>query len=345
MKKLLITLAVVIVLGTGAYAGLTNLRGGQDFLLEQALQAQMASTLKPYDFEGLEVMVCGSSSPLPDPTRAQACIMVRAGNQMFVVDSGSGSNTVMQANGAPYRLMRGLLLTHFHSDHISGIGDMNLASWVAGRPEPMLVIGPQGVEQVVAGYNMAFELDRGYRTLHHGEELMPAALGLIAARTIQPGVIHDEDGLTITAFEVDHSPVKPAFGYRFDYMGRSVVVSGDTIVTKGLEQAATNVDLLLTDALSHKLIHTLAKAAAAAGADKQAQVLRDVLDYHVDTRNLDGMAKRANIRQVALYHLVPPTRNSLMETIFTRDIETDVVMTFDGMRFWLPSDSTEIRID
>ena len=69
---------------------------------------------------------------------------------------------------------------------------------------------PQGVEQVVAGYNMAFELDRGYRTLHHGEELMPAALGLIAARTIQPGVIHDEDGLTITAFEVDHSPIKPA---------------------------------------------------------------------------------------------------------------------------------------
>ena len=345
MKKLIVILVVVGLLGAGAYSALTNSRSGQDFLLEQALEAQMAGALKPYDFVGLEVMVCGSSSPLPDPTRAQACIMVRAGNQMFLIDSGSGSNTVLQANGAPYQLMRGLLLTHFHSDHISGIGDMNLASWVAGRPEPMLVMGPEGVERVVAGYNMAFELDRGYRTLHHGEALMPAALGVIAARTIEPGVIHNEDGLTITAFEVDHSPIKPAFGYRFDYRGRSVVVSGDTIVSVGLEKAATDVDLLLTDALSHKIINSLAKAAAAAGAAKRAQVLRDVLDYHVDTRNLDGLAERSNIRQVALYHLVPPTRNDLMEKIFTRDIETDVVMTHDGMRFWLPADSTEIRID
>ena len=141
MKKLIVILVVVGLLGAGAYGALTNSRSGQDFLLEQALEAQMASALKPYDFVGLEVMVCGSSSPLPDPTRAQACIMVRAGNQMFLIDSGSGSNTVLQANGAPYQLMRGLLLTHFHSDHISGIGDMNLASWVAGGPSPCLLWG------------------------------------------------------------------------------------------------------------------------------------------------------------------------------------------------------------
>ena len=345
MKKLVAIIVAMGLLGAGAYAALMNSRSGQDFLLEQAIQTQVAAALKPYDFVGLEVMVCGSSSPLPDPTRAQACIMVRAGDQMFLIDSGSGSNTVLQANGAPYQLMRGLLLTHFHSDHISGIGDMNLASWVAGRPEPMLVIGPQGVEKVVAGYNMAFELDRGYRTLHHGENLMPAALGVIQARTIEPGVIHNAGGLKITAFEVDHSPIKPAFGYRFDYLGRSVVVSGDTVVSKGLERAATDADLLLTDALSHKLIHSLARAATLAGADKRAQVLRDVLDYHVDTRNLDGLAARSNIRQVALYHLVPPTRNAIMEKIFTRDIATNAVMTHDGMRFWLPANSDEIRVN
>ena len=345
MNKVLLIGLAVVVLGAAGYGVLTNTRAGQDFLLEQALQAQLGATSNPRDFKGLEVMVCGSSSPLPDPNRAQACIMVRAGNQMFLVDSGSGANTVLQANGAPYRLLRGLLLTHFHSDHISGIGDMNLSSWVAGRPEPMQVIGPEGVEKVVAGYNMAFELDRGYRTLHHGEDLMPSALGVIEARTIEPGVIHNEDGLKITAFEVDHAPIKPAFGYRFDYEGRSVVVSGDTIVTEGLEQAATDVDLLLTDALSHKLIHSLAKVAASAGAKNRAQILRDVLDYHADTRNLDGLAQRSNIRQIALYHLVPPTRNSLMEKIFTRDIKSDVIVTHDGMRFWLAADSEDIVVE
>ena len=155
MNKVLLIGLAVVVLGAAGYSVLMNTRGGQDFLLEQALQAQLGATSNPRDFKGLEVMVCGSSSPLPDPNRAQACIMVRAGNQMFLVDSGSGANTVLQANGAPYRLLRGLLLTHFHSDHISGIGDMNLSSWVAGRPEPMQVIGPEGVEQVVAGYNLS----------------------------------------------------------------------------------------------------------------------------------------------------------------------------------------------
>ena len=99
MKKLVVALIGLAVLGTCAYVTMTNLRSGQDFLLEQAIEAQAAGMLKPYDFVGLEVMVCGSSSPLPDPTRAQACIMVRAGDQMFVIDSGSGSNTVMLANG------------------------------------------------------------------------------------------------------------------------------------------------------------------------------------------------------------------------------------------------------
>ena len=119
---------------------------------------------------------------------------------------------------------------------------------------------------------------------------------------------------------MDHAPIKPAFGYRFDYEGCPVVVSGDTS-HEGLEQAATDVDLVLTDALSHKLIHSLAKVAASAGAKNRAQILRDVLDYHADTRNPDGLAQRSNIRQIALYHLVPPTRNSLMEKIFTQDIQ------------------------
>ena len=106
---------------------------------------------------------------------------------------------------------------------------MNLSSWVAGRPEPMQVIGPEGVEQVVAGYNMAFELDPGCAPCITAKTSCPAGIRVIEARTIEPGVIHNENGLKITAFEVDHFPIKPAFGYRFDYEGRSVVVSGDTM--------------------------------------------------------------------------------------------------------------------
>ncbi|HBQ00972.1 MAG TPA: MBL fold metallo-hydrolase, partial [Gammaproteobacteria bacterium] len=100
--------------------------------------------------------------------------------------------------------LRGILITHFHSDHISDIGDFNLNSWVAGRPEPMEIIGPEGVDRVVEGFNIAYELDRGYRVAHHGAELLNPELGVLESRTVGEGVIVEEDGLRITSFEVSH---------------------------------------------------------------------------------------------------------------------------------------------
>lgn len=343
MKKIVISLGILLVLCGLIYQVAVNTEAGQNFLLERAMQARMGQA-PAAAFNGLEVMVCGSSSPLPDPNRAQACISVRAGKKLFLVDAGGGSSRVLRTEGAPLALLDSILLTHFHSDHISAIGDINLNSWVGGRPAPLQIVGPEGVEQVTAGFNMAYALDRKYRTLHHGEDIMPSAVGALEARTIEPGKIYEENGLTITAFEVDHAPIKPAVGYRFDYKGRSVVITGDTVVTKGIEIAAKDADLLLTDALSHDLINAMSEGAAAAGRKKQSTILHDVLDYHVDTRNIGKLAEDANVKQVALYHLVPPTQNALLEKIFMRGVPDDAILTHDGMRFFLPADSEEIKV-
>ena len=85
------------------------------------------------------------------------------------------------------------MLTHFHSDHIAGLADVNLASWVAGRQASMQVYGPQGVETVVAGFNQAYRLDRGYRIAHHGEKLLPRSAGPMQANTFQPGLVWQDD--------------------------------------------------------------------------------------------------------------------------------------------------------
>ena len=81
--------------------------------------------------------------------------------------------------------MRGILVTHYHSDHISDIGDFNLNSWVAGRPKPLQIIGPEGVDRIVEGLNITYELDRGYRVAHHGAELLDPELGILQARTME----------------------------------------------------------------------------------------------------------------------------------------------------------------
>ena len=132
--------------------------------------------------DGLHVAIAGSGSPLPDPKRGNPCAAVIAGGRVYVVDAGErSSETLNRMRIAPNRI-EAVLLTHFHSDHIGGLGSVNLQRWVADAAEtPMRVIGPPGVERVVAGFNEAYALDSGYRTAHHGAEVAPPASAVMAA--------------------------------------------------------------------------------------------------------------------------------------------------------------------
>jgi ribonuclease Z len=334
---------LILVLLFGAlYYGFTSTRTGQDFLLERFIAATMSARAEPFD--GLRVFMCGTSSPLPGPGRAQSCVAISAGERLYIVDAGAGSTLTLNLGGVPMYQLKSVLLTHFHSDHIAAVGDINLASWVAGRPEPLVVMGPTGVDRIVNAFNELYALDRGYRVAHHGADLLPPALGVMEPRTIRPGVVLDDGGLRITAFEVDHAPVEPSLGYRFDYRGRSVVVSGDSVATDTLIQAAQGADLLLHDAISLPIVRALEQGARAAGRDRQAKILHDIQGYHASTDSLAAVASAANVRQLAVYHLVPPPRNFLMEKIFRRDLPWGTIVTEDGMTFDLPADEDSIRV-
>ena len=157
------------------------------------------------------------------------------------------------------------------------------------------------------------------------------------------GTTQQFDDLTVTSFEVNHDPIRPAVGYRFDYRGRSLVVSGDTIITPGLVEAATDADLLLQDALSLLIVQTFERAA---GGTRMENIFFDIQDYHAHTTDLQGLVDASNVRQVALYHLIPPPQNALFEKIFSRDLPNGTVITEDGMIFELPANSSKIiRVD
>ena len=130
---------LALVAGIAAYYVLGT-RHGQNLALERATAVIFAQAV-PAEYDGLRVFVCGSGSPLPG--RAQACVAVTAGESLYLVDSGAGSPAVMQMHGQPMAHLRALLLTHLHTDHITGIPDMNLASWVMGRGEPLRILARQ----------------------------------------------------------------------------------------------------------------------------------------------------------------------------------------------------------
>ena len=335
-----VLIAVLALVALGAFYVLGT-RHGQDLALERAVAGIFAGGV-PAEYDGLRVFVCGSGSPLPG--RAQACVAITAGDSLYLVDSGAGSPATMQLHGQPMGRLRAVLVTHLHSDHITGVPDMNLQSWVVGRDEPLRVIGPAGVDGVVGGFNEAFAIDRGFRVAHHGAELLDPDLGVMHAETVGPGVIVEDDGLTITAFTVNHAPIAPAFGYRFDYRGRSVVVSGDTVVTFNLEAAARGADLLLHDVLSMRIVRTLGAAATEAGASRMARIFADITTYHAPAVELGALAERAGVRMLGVYHYVPPPRNLLMERIYRHDLPADTVLTRDGTEFKLPADSTAIHV-
>ena len=293
------------------------------------------------EYDGLQVFMCGTSSPLPDPDRAQACVAVLAGESLYLVDTGAGSARVATLGRLPLERLEAVFLTHFHSDHIAALPEFNLNSWVAGRPWPLAVFGPMGVSEVVDGLNAAYRLDSTYRVAHHGEELMPPDLGVMQANQMEAGTTQEFGDLAINSFEVNHDPIRPAFGYRFDYRGRSVVVSGDAIITAGLIDAATGADLLLQDALSLPIIQTLEQASAGSRMEK---ILHDIQDYHAHTDDLSDLVEQSGVQKLALYHLVPPPSNALFAKIFSRNLPEAAVITRDGMIFELPAGSQEVRV-
>jgi ribonuclease Z len=344
MKPLIYT-ALAIVTGALLVALLAyNTAPGQDALLRRALERAMAPPPAPPD--GLRIVVCGSASPLGnDPARAQACIAAVTPEHLFVFDVGARSPLRIAEARLPLSRLDGVFLTHFHSDHITGLPDVNLASWVAGRKDPLKVYGPSGVQTVVAGFNQAFSLDRQYRVDHHGDALLPPAAGPMEAVTFAPGdVVWQDDLLTVTSIPVDHSPVAPAVGYRIDYRGRSAVISGDTVVTDTLFAAAQGADLLLHDALSRTLLDPMIATAKERNVPVIPAIMTDVIDYHADARSIEARAAAAGVSQLAYYHLVPVPRNALAEKLFARGLADETLLVRDLHTFDLPPGSGDVII-
>lgn len=297
----------------------------EDRLFDSALEKAMtAPGARVFDDDGLKVFFCGTGSPLPSAKRAQTCTAVIAGDRFFLVDAGTGSFENVQAAGLPAARLAGVLLTHFHSDHIGDLSEVNLGSWVTARPAPLAIYGPAGVERIVAGENEAFALDADYRIAHHGKGVVPPRSKGMVAQAFDgsaPVTVLDENGLKITVFPVKHDPIVPAVGYRFDYQGRSVVVSGDTAYSDSLVAAAKGADVLIHEAQANHMVAKMQRAAAATGNAALAKIFGDIQDYHTTPVEAARVANEAGAGWLILTHLTPAPDNAVAKRIFLRGVE------------------------
>jgi ribonuclease Z len=265
----------------------------------------------------IEVTLLGTGSPIPDADRAGPSTLVRAGGQTFLVDCGRGVLQRLTAAGAAANGLTALLLTHLHSDHIADLGDVIITRWVSTftpDPAPLLIIGPPGTAEVVDATLKAFGFDIGYRIAHHADLTSPPP---VEVREYTDGVVWDHDGVTIRVAPTDHRPVTPTIGFRIEHDGASVVLAGDTVPCKTLDELAAGAGALVHTVIRKDLVVAM-----------PMQRIRDICDYHSSVEQAADTAARAGVGILILTHYVPAIApgqedewRALAATVFDRQIE------------------------
>jgi len=357
-SKIVLALLAIALAG-GAAAVLLTPSLQKKIFDRAAKELTAAPNAAPLADDALRVAICGSSAPLPSTARAKACVTVFAGGKFYVVDAGPESVENIVLWNIPMPAIGGVMLTHFHSDHIGELGELNLQTWAGGRKAPLDVYGGPGIDRVVEGFNEAYAQDQVYRTTHHGEKLMPSATWRMIPHTVEldgpetaakdrTGLVLVDGDLRITAIEVDHSPITPAYAYRFDYKGRSAVITGDLKYHPPLVKAAADVDLLISEALSTTMTRSLGSAARSAGRDNTAAIMHDIEDYHITPEDAARVANDARVKLLAFYHLSPSPDGTLPRRLFSegvRQIRKDGwTISDDGSLFTLPIGTKDVQI-
>ena len=259
-----------------------------------------------------EIVFLGTGSPLMSPDRCGTGHVVVAGEQHVLVDCGWGAARRLVPSGVPPASIDVALFTHMHTDHITDVPDFLFLRWVGGAATPLRVYGPEGTQEMVDGFLMALRQDIAFRRAHHGDRLHAAGIDVEVTElpvSKTPRAFLELAGLSFESFEVDHFPVVPAFGYRASFDGRIAVFSGDTAWCQTLEDAADGVDMLVCEGLNAGMLNHIAAALEASGRTREAGLLGDVPSYHIATTEVARLAKKANVGQVVLSHLIPPIPN------------------------------------
>ncbi len=375
MKKIFLgALAFLLVAAGGVYLS-------WDAILQRVVKASLLNITTRFqtgmlDDGALHVWFCGTGSPQVERDRAQSCTAILAGGSFLIFDAGSGSGLKADLGNLPLGSLDAVFFTHLHSDHIVDLPVFMNHSWRYGRQKPLSVIGPTGTSVVVDGFNRALGPDVSYRSQNEvpstsrepaqsspvrtspADRTLKAyvetafAIGYDAAvegknRTL---VYETPAGLKVYAFLVEHEPVKPAFGYRIEYKGKVVVISGDTRKTENIAIHAKGADYLIHEAYNKDIVNRIISfQSEVPDTPFTRQVFRIAqLTQHYHTTPVEAaeLAEQADVKTLVFSHVIPPLgsgpQQMILRGLFLKGVDRafkgEVMIAQDGMHLTLPVD-------
>jgi ribonuclease Z len=285
-----------------------------------ALGLQAGAIAQDVSKPDFRVTLLGTGAPPPLLQRFGPSTLVEAGTQKLVFDVGRGVPIRLWQIRIPLRAIGAFFITHFHSDHVVGIPDVWLSGWLGGpfarRIAPFHIVGPVGTRDLMSNLERAYAADIRIRIAD--ENYPPDGVRIISEEFAKEGVVYQKDGVRVTAFEVDHGEhIKPAYGYRIDYGGRSVVISGDTRFSENVIKYGTGIDLL---------IHEVAAVRAALLADPQ---VKRVMGHHTSPQEAGNVFRRARPKLAVYTHLVLLARGDV-PALTAQELIAQTRETYDG---------------
>ncbi len=261
----------------------------------------------------MHIVLCGTGDPEPamQALRKPSCLAVIVDNQFLLFDAGEGSVQTLASMGLPIQNLDNVFMTHWHSDHIGGLGQIINERWLHGGDKAINVYGPKGVKQVISGISEAYQLDAEYRVKNRRGFLKykyAFAKPHVIKATNKGTLLYKGKNIEVYAFLVDHYPAAPAVGYRIQYKNCKIVISGDTKVTSSLAQNSKDADVLISEAFSDALYKSTSKILQEKDSIIDKQELRYIQGskhYHSDTIDLAKMAAKSHVKNLFLTHLVP----------------------------------------
>jgi len=315
-----------------------------DRMIEQQATNSQIKTEYLEDMEGIRVITLGTAAPVPSD-RNQTGTAIFVGGHFFLFDAGYGVIREAENQNLPLSNLSAVFISHWHSDHFIDLPYAINRSWQLGRQNTLEVYAPVGIDTVMNGINLFLKYENEHRVAHHGEEVMNPKLQTAWSKQIDlkgrlSAIVFQDENVKITAFTACHEPIDPSYGFRIDYKGKSVVISGDTREKcNTVEDFAKDADLLLHESMLKDIFIKARDVNLALDNERIAHIVEDITEYHTTPEYIGILANRAGVKKVVLHHFAPVPSNLILSRRYQSDLRKNykgpVSLAEDGSEYYI----------